>query len=197
MAERALSMAKEHAPWRAGTPWWVTGVQGVVLILIGLYLLLAPGSAGELLFQIIALVLLVESVLQIIAQVRLPRGEGDPYPMLQAGIGATIGVLLVLRGWLLPELDAESARNMLGFGLVAYALVGVVGALLARGESDSWLRPVVNALLLIILALVLLTSGEDNAEDRIAILGWIALIGGAALLFLAWRAYNRAHAAGA
>lgn len=191
MAERAMSMAQDHAPWRAGTPWWVTGIQAVVLILIGLFLLISPAAAGAIILQLIAAILLIESVLHIIAELRLPRGESDPYVMLQAGIGAAIGLLVVLRGWLVPTLDAGSVRNMLGWSLVAYAIVGAVGALLTRDEGEAWLRPIVNALLLVILAILLLTSGQDNAADRLGLLGWVALIGGAALLFLAWRAYNR------
>lgn len=195
MAERALSMAQSHAPWRAGTPWWVTGIQALVLIAVGLFLLLQPASAAGLIIQIIAVVLLIESLLHIAAEVRRPRGESDPYVMLQAGIGATAGVLLVLRTWILPGLDAESARNILGFGLIAYAIVGAVGALVMRDEGEAWLRPIVNALLLVILAILLLTSGESNAADRLGLLGWVALIGGAALLFLAWRAHNRSRIA--
>ena len=63
-----------------------------------------------------------------------------------------------------------------------------------RNEGEAWLRPIVNSLLLVILAILLLTSGETNAVDRLALLGWVALIGGAVLLFLAWRAYNRPRA---
>lgn len=195
MADRAMAMASEHAPWRAGTPWWVTGLQGVVLAAIGLYLLLAPQSAAGLIIQLIAIILLIQSVLHIIAEIGRPVAETDRYVLLQAGIGATVGVLLVLRGWLLPDLDPLSARNILGFGLIAYALVGVAGSIIERGEGDSWLRPVVNALLLLILAILLLTSGETNAADRLSLLGWVAIIGGAALLFLAWRAQSQTKSA--
>ena len=191
MAERALSVARVRAPWRGDSPWWVTGIQAAVLVLIGLVLLVAPAAAGRLLLQLIAAVLLLESLLHIVAELRLPRGEANPYLMLQAGIGATVGLLVVLRGSLAPTLDDGSERSMLAWGLIAYALVGAVGALVARGESASWLRPIVNAAQLIILAIVLLTSTQDNAADRLSWLGGIALIGGAALLCLAWRAYNR------
>lgn len=191
MANRAMSMAQEHAPWRAGTAWWVTGIEGAVLVLIGLYLLLAPASAGGLLLQLISLALLVQSILQIAANLRTEPGTSDPYSMLQAGIGATAGLLVFLRNWLVPTLDVNSARTILGLGLLAYAIVGLVGALLHREEGEGWYGPIVTALLLIVLALVLLTSGESNALDRIALLGWIALIGGAVLLFLAWRARGR------
>jgi uncharacterized membrane protein HdeD (DUF308 family) len=189
-----MSMAQDHVSWRAGTPWWVTGIEAVVLILVGLFLLLQPESAAGLIIQIIALILLIESILHIAAEVRRPRGEADPWGMLQAGIGATVGVLLVLRDWILPQIDAESVRNILGFGLIAYAIVGAIGALVMRDEGEAWHRPIVNALLLIVLAVLLLTSGETNAVDRLGLLGWVALIGGAILLFLAWRAYNRPRA---
>ncbi|HEU5433634.1 MAG TPA: hypothetical protein VFU81_18345, partial [Thermomicrobiales bacterium] len=95
MAERAMSVARDHAPWREGTAWWVTGIEGVVLILLGLFLLLVPAAAAGLVIQLIALALLVESVLQIAGGL---RGEGRAllaYSMLQAGGGATIGLLLV------------------------------------------------------------------------------------------------------
>jgi uncharacterized membrane protein HdeD (DUF308 family) len=169
----------------------VTGIEGIVLVAIGLYLLLAPASAGGLFLQLIALALLIQSILHIAAELRGSPGEADPYAMLQAGIGATVSLLLVLRDWLVPSLDVSSARTILGLGLVAYAVIGVVGALIGRDESESWLGPVVNAVLLVVLAFMLLTSGETNAADRLAILGWIAVVGGALLLLLAWRSHSR------
>jgi uncharacterized membrane protein HdeD (DUF308 family) len=191
MSERAMSIAREHAPWRAETPWWVIGVQGIVLVAIALYLLLAPSAAGPLIIQLIALWVLIESVLHILAGLRDSTNAANPYTMLQAGIGVTIGLLLVFRDWLVPTLDVSSARTILGLGLLAYAGVGVAGALVTKDESESWLGPVVSAVLTVVLAVLLLTSGEDNAADRLAFLGWVALIGGALLLFLAWRARSR------
>jgi uncharacterized membrane protein HdeD (DUF308 family) len=191
MPGRAVSMVREHAPWRAGTPWWVTGIEGLVLVAIGLYLLLTPASAGGVILQLIALVVLIQSILRIAAELRGSPSEADPYAMLQAGIGATVGLLLVLRDWLVPTLDVSSARTILGLGLLAYAVAGVAGALIGRDESESWIGPVVNAVLLVVLAFMLLTSGENNASDRLAILGWIAVVGGALLLLLAWRSRSR------
>jgi uncharacterized membrane protein HdeD (DUF308 family) len=191
MSGRAMAMARDHAPWRVGTPWWVIGVEGIVLVAIGLYLLLAPASAGRLILQLIALGVLVQSVLHIVAELRDESSGANPYAMLQAGIGVTIGLLLVLRDWLVPTLDASSARTILGLGLLAYAAVGVVGALVARDEAESWLGPVVNAVLMVVLAVLLLTSGEENGADRLAFLGWVALVGGALLLLLAWRIHGR------
>ena len=191
MADRAFSMAQDHAPWKAGTAWWVTGIEAIVLVLIGLFLLLAPASAAGLLLQLIALAILVQSVLQIVAGIQAAPGAAVAYEMVQAGIGATVGLLVALRGLLVPTLDVNSARVILGLGLLAYAIVGVAGALLHRGEGESWMSPVITALLLVILALVLLTSGDSAGLDRVSLLGWISVIGGVVLLVLAWMAHKR------
>lgn len=191
MADRALSMAREHAPWSSGTPWWVMGIEGVVLVLIGLYFLLAPASASGLLIQLIAAVVLIQALLQIIAALRAAPAGVDPYSMLQTGIAATVGLIVVLRGMLMPTLDLTAARDILGWGLIAYALVGVAGSLLHRGEGESWYSPIVTAILVVVLAITLLTSSESNAVDRLGLLGWIALVGGVILLLLAWRARDR------
>jgi uncharacterized membrane protein HdeD (DUF308 family) len=191
MADRALSMAQDHAPWRPETPWWVTGIQAILLIVVGLYFLLAPSAAAGLLIQVIAVVLLVESILHILAELRLPRAEANPWTLLQAGIGATVGVQLVLQRWILPELGVESARNILAYGLIAYAVVGLVGPMLGGESSEGRMRGIVGAVLLVVLALLLLTSNESNAADRLGLLGWVSLIGGVAFLYLAWRAHKR------
>lgn len=195
MANHALSMAKEYAPWRDDVPWWSVGIQGIVAVALGLYFLLAPASAAGLVVQLVAAVLLVASVLLVLARLR-EVGHADPegFGMLQAGVGATVGLFVLLRGLLLPTLDIVAARTMLGIGLIAYAAIGFLRAL--RGGA---LRPgpIVTALLQIVLAVVLLTSAEDNAADRLAVLGWVALVGGVILLALAWLSRNRAEARGA
>ena len=53
-------------------------------------------------------------------------------------------------------------------------MVGIAGSFLGGERSGSWLGPVVNAVLLIVLALLLLTSNQANGADRLAFLGWIA-----------------------
>ena len=124
------------------------------------------------------MVLLVESILHILAELRLPRAEANPWTLLQAGIGATVGVQLVLQRWILPELGVESARNILAYGLIAYAVVGLVGPMLGGESSEGRMRGIVGAVLLVVLALLLLTSNESNAADRLGLLGWVSLIGG-------------------
>ena len=119
-------MAQANAPWRTGTAWWLTGVQAIVLVILGLYLLLAPASAGGLSCKLIALVLLIQSVLQIVASFRASPEGVDPYEMLQAGgVGATVGLLSSCAAGWRRRFDVNSARLILGLGLLAYGIVGL------------------------------------------------------------------------
>jgi uncharacterized membrane protein HdeD (DUF308 family) len=191
MADHMLSLAHDHAPWRSETPWWVAGLQGLVLVGLGIYFLVAPSSAGLLIIQLVALAVLVQSVLSIVSGLRAPRGTVSPYLMVQSGVGATVGLLLVLRSWLVPTLDPTSARTILGLGLIAYVLIEVLDTVTDSERSHRWLGRAVNGVLLIVLAIVLLTSSADNASDRLAVLGWVMIVGGVLLLLVAFRAYSR------
>jgi uncharacterized membrane protein HdeD (DUF308 family) len=194
MTDQVLSLVQKHAPWRAGTPWWATGSQGLVLLVIGIYFLAAPDSAGRLILQLVALAILAQSVLNIASGWRAPRGTVSPYLMVRSGVGATVGLLLVFRTWLLPHLDGTSARVILGLGLIAYVVIEVADLITDPERSNRWLAQAVNALLLIVLAIVILTSSADNAGDRLGVLGWIMIVGGILLFLVALRGYNRRSA---
>ena len=195
MTDRVLTAASEHAPWRPETPWWVTGIQAVVLIAIGIFVLAAPGDAGNLIIQLIALALLVQSVLNIVSGLRRGREQADPYLMLQSGVGATVGLLVALRGFLVPTLDVNSARIILALGLIFYVVIELAGTLIIRPEGVSLMGRAATGLLLIVLAIVLLTSSEDNALDRLSTLGWIMIVGGVLLAVMAFLGYRRANSA--
>lgn len=193
MTEHVLTAASEHAPWRPDTPWWVTGIQAIVLIAIGIFILAAPGTAGSLIMQLIALALLVQCLLSIITGLRRPRELVDPYEMLQSGVGATVGLLVLFRGFLVPTMDVNSARIILGVGLIFYVLIEAIGTLVSRPGGRAWINRAVNGLLLIVLAIVLLTSSEDNALDRLNTLGWIMIVGGVLIAVMAFFSYRRAN----
>lgn len=192
MTEHVLTAASEHAPWRPETPWWVTGIEAIVLVAIGIFVLAAPDSAGNLIIQLIALALLVQCVLNIASGLRRARLHSDPYVMLQSGVGATVGLLVLFRGFLVPTLDVSSARIILGLGLIFYVVIEVAGTLIMRPEGVSQINRAVTGLLLIVLAIMLLTSSEDNALDRLSALGWIMIVGGVLLAIMAFFSYRRA-----
>jgi hypothetical protein len=45
--EQARQLASANLPWRRGLGWPVVAIEGVVLLAIGIYILVAPDSARD------------------------------------------------------------------------------------------------------------------------------------------------------
>ncbi|HKG27737.1 MAG TPA: hypothetical protein VKB01_01280, partial [Thermomicrobiales bacterium] len=55
----ALDVAREARPWREDQNWWVVGIEGLVVLLVGIYALVQPENAAGIMRQLIAFVLLI------------------------------------------------------------------------------------------------------------------------------------------
>ena len=75
----ALDVAREARPWREDQSWWVVGIEGLVVLLIGIYALVQPENAAGIMRQLIAFVLLIVSAGRII------EGSASAHPQQHRG----------------------------------------------------------------------------------------------------------------
>ena len=198
------SVADEYKPWRKGVAWWVVAAQGAIVALIGLYFLIAPDSANSTIRFLLAAILILSSLVDIRSgfngfnqQLVAPQPLA-PYLLLRGGAGIAMGVTYFVSTHY-DYVSEENARYLLGFGLIAYAVIGLIGAVVAvlkgrftRGVSVS------NALFLAIGAVLLYNNQESvDSEDSVRYLGLAALLGGVALLAYSWFAKTEQEAAAA
>ncbi len=186
------SLADEYKPWRRGISWWAVSVQGVLALLVGLYFLLAPDSANSTIRFLLAAILIVSSVIDIrtgFNGVKFPENlqAMAPYQLVRGGAGIALGVnyFVASRSEYMTE---ENARYLLGFGMIAYAIVGLVGVVAAAlGGQFAWPAVLSNALFLLIGAVLVYNKSESvESNDAVEYLGVAALIGGAALLIYSY-----------
>ena len=78
-----MDLARQTAPWREGQSWWVAGVEGIIALLIGIYVVADPVQASDLVRQLIAVVLLSAPSMQrgsggldVFLTPRAPRAPG-------------------------------------------------------------------------------------------------------------------------
>src|SRR3954454_16299502 len=88
-----MDLDRQTAPWRAGQSWWVAGVEVIVALLIGIYVVADPVRASDLVRQLIALVLLAVSLAQIVDGFRFRGLPTSPWSTLRGGVGATVALL--------------------------------------------------------------------------------------------------------
>ena len=189
MSETARDLLKRGVPWRAGIAWQLVAIEGVVILGIGIYMVVAANDARDIVRQLIAAVLLIHSAGLVLNAIRNRAHPMAVFQALRGGAGLAVGIIVALAQWgdYLPE---DAARYILGVGLITYGGIGVIEAVIAaRGEPDLRVSSLVTAVVTILLGVLLLTGGAETGEGRIRVLGSVAIIAG--LLLIAYAAWIR------
>jgi uncharacterized membrane protein HdeD (DUF308 family) len=193
MGDIARDVARQTAPWKEQQSWWVVGIEGIVALLVGIFVVADPVRASDWVRQLIALVLLVVSVEQIADGFRSRGLATAPWATLRGGVGATIALLTLFSSWS-DSIAPAGARQMLAVGLLAYGIIGIVSLVFTLRAGGFKIAELIANVLTIVLGLLLLSA--DAADTTGAqLLGAAAIIGGVAMLIYAFSLWNRTRVA--
>lgn len=184
MQDIAKDVARQTAPWKAGQSWWVAGIEGIIALAAGVYIMADPFGASDLIRFLIAIVLLVDSAGHIVDGFRDRGLPSSPWETLRGGIGATVAILTLLSAWS-DYVEDDGARQMLAIGLLAYGLLGVVSLIFTFRSTGFRIAAIIADLLTIVLG-VLLLSARSGDTGGTRLLGAAAAVGGIALLGYSW-----------
>lgn len=178
-------------PWGRDVKWPVVAIEAVILIGVGIYMLIDQDSASKVVLQLIGVVLLATSLIVGLASYRNPDASLGFFDAYRAGVGSACGAIATVSWW--SEYIADSAvRDILGWGLIAYSVLHVVGIVLVRGRAGLRLSTILVVGFTLVLGIVLLTGSSDNVSDRLTALGITLLAFGVLLGALAYYLYSRA-----
>ena len=191
--DQAKDTLRKSNPLRSDISWPIILVQGSVALGIGLYALLAEENARKNLVFLIGLFLLANGVFSAVGGLRRhATSRMAPYQLLRAGIGLATGAIVVINR-IAEFMSLDSARVVIGIGLLGIGCVTIIGLVAVRKEKRF--RPVafVGPLLLVVWGFVCLYQ-VANDKTSVTFLGWTAVIIGVALLALALFRRQRASA---
>lgn len=185
MADSGKGLIDQSKPWRPDVKWPVVAIEAVILIAFGAFMLISTDRAGEWLLQLIGVVFLLGSLQLAWESLRGDSHKAVAFDAFRAGIGVAVGVIATSIWWS-DYVSNNAMRLILGWGLIAFAVLQILGLVTAEGRSG--LRPATLALsaLTLVLGVLLLTSNEGSAEDRIRFLGVVLLVFGVLLGGLAY-----------
>jgi uncharacterized membrane protein HdeD (DUF308 family) len=187
--DAALEVAREARPWRENQSWWVVGVEGLLVLLVGIFALAQPENAAGIIRQLLAIVLLVVSVGQIIEGFRFQGTAAAPWATLRGGVGITVAALTLLSP-LSQFIESNGSRQLLGIGLLAYGILGVVAALAVSGERRYRWGALGGDVLAIVLGFLAITR-EPGESSNLQLISGVLILGGIALLILAYMIWRR------
>ncbi len=194
MSQQAMELAQKGVPWRRDVPWWIVGVEGAVITIVGIYVIARPDDAQDIVRQIIGWFLLVNACLAIVASVRAEGAANPltPYRMLSAGIGLSVGLLVVLEP-MSDYIEEDAARVALALGLLGHGLVGLAGAFATRASGGMRRGALIGALINVALAVLLFYNVRRETLDP-RWFGIVAIAGGVLVLGWAYMRYAEAKA---
>jgi uncharacterized membrane protein HdeD (DUF308 family) len=184
MQDNAKNGARQTAPWNAWQTWWTVGIQGIIALAVGVFMLANPRGASDVIRFLIALVLLLDSLGHIVDGFRNRSLASSPWETLRGGIGVTVAVLTLLSAGS-NYVDDDGARQMLAIGLLVYGVLGIVSLIFTVRSARFNGAAIIADVLAIVLGVLLLRarSGDTSATQW---LGAVAAVGGIALLGYSW-----------
>ena len=184
MQDIGKDVARQTSPWRAGQSWWVAGIQGIVALAVGVFMVANPRGASDVIRFLIALVLLLDSLGHIVDGFRDRRLSSAPWETLRGGIGITVAALTLLSAGSNYVADS-GARQMLAIGLLAYGILGIVSLIFSIRTTGFRIASIIADVLTIVLGILLLTARSGDTSGTL-LLGVAAIVGGIALLGYSW-----------
>lgn len=192
MTDQAKQLVSKGLPWRSDVSWQIVAIEAVALVGLGAFMLIDTARAGDIVLQIIGVVFLVTSILLGASTFRESEARLGAYDAFRAGIGVAIGAIATISWWS-DYIENSAVRLILGWGLLAYSALHVVGLVIIRGRGGLRLSVLAIVAMTMVLGLVLLTSNDASSTSRINLLGSIFLLFGLLLGGLAYYLYSRAN----
>jgi hypothetical protein len=156
-SSKVTESAKAALPWRKGIPWGWVLVEGILMLGLGLFMVLAEAQARLAFGVTLAVALGVSGALQLLAAWRAKQaGAGSLLGWIRGGIGLGIGLLAVIL-ILANALSLQAARILLGVGCLAYG--GLGGYMLYLKRQDGIRLPqILGSTFFVLIGLLLIIA---------------------------------------
>jgi len=174
-------------PWQKGAVWWIVFIEGIVLTLLGLYMLLARTPTYILLGWIIALSLGASGGLRVYLAYQMKGDEKARLWTLIHGVIGLIAAILVVFILILGVHLQSLGLTILGLGCLGYGAVGLYMMLNKNSFTLRRFELIGTIFYLVIGALILLqVLGVGTLVTMIHWINLIIMVAGVVLIIWAF-----------
>ena len=134
-----LALASSVKTATGGSQWWSTIFEGIVGIVVGLFILIWPGITAFGLVYLIGMWAIITGIFEIMAAIRLRQHFTNEWLLIISGVASVIFGLLII---VIPRAGALAVVWWVGtyaifFGMVFIALALRLRSWVARPESRA------------------------------------------------------------
>lgn len=171
VTEQSIDYDKEMGYEILQVPWWVVLLEGIIAILLGLFLLYRPAATTIFLIQILGIFWLAEGILSIVGA--LIFSENRVWKLLSGILSIIAGALILMYPIYSPFIVLTLFIMFIGIWAIINGVVKIVLAL----KGGGWGIGIIG-ILTIILGLLLLTNSVVGALFLPWMFGFFLIFGG-------------------
>lgn len=159
--------------------WWLTVLRGVVLALLGLFLLVEPLGTVKALVWVFGAVAVIDGLIGIVQGIAYRHEPAAGWRIVGGVIGIAFGVVLMV--W--PGPTATVLFYLLAFWVMLLGLIALVGAYaLHRSRDAGWTFALTLGLIGFLIGLVAVMHPQTTVSVIAVLYGLFALVAGIVLV---------------
>lgn len=177
----------------AKTVWWLVLLRGIFMVIFGIIALVSPGIALLTLIWVFGFYAILDGIAALVIGIRT-RGEAHwVWTIVQGVVSVLAGVIALI--W--PGVTALALLFVVAFWAIMLGIGEIGGAFSSRRRgSNTWGWTLAAGILNVVFGILLLTWPASGILTLVWLVGIFTLVGGVALILLAFRVRSMVKSAG-
>jgi len=173
--------------------WWIVLLRGITVLFLGLLLMFNPASTLITIMMFLGAYWLIDGIFSIIHSMQgRKKMEGSGFGILSGVLGVIAGLVVFSQPLAAALLTQVFLIYFLAFMAIANGVSSIVTGFKLRKEIKNEWTIVLGGLLTIIFGILLLSKPLVGSVLLLWMLGIIAVVGGIAIIGLAFKVKNMA-----
>jgi len=164
--------------------WWLVLLRGIFMVIFGIIALVSPGIALLTLVWVFGFYAILDGIAAVVIGIRT-RGEPHwTWTIVQGVVSVLAGVIALV--W--PGVTALALLFVVAFWAIMLGIGEIAGAFASRRSgSNAWGWTLAAGILNVVFGILLLIWPASGILTLVWLVGIFALVGGVALILLAFR----------
>jgi uncharacterized membrane protein HdeD (DUF308 family) len=186
MSETNSTWPRQHVAEVIGTLWWLVLLRGVVLLILGGYLLFRPATSMDILTKVLGIYLVAEGIIALLVAL-LGETPSRGWTAVRGLLVILAGIFVFAHSAVVAEVAAELVLYLIAFVAILSGILDIVAAVQDRKEmeGEGWL--ILSGVLTILFGVLLAMAPMTFGLVLVRILGAFAILSGISFIVLAFR----------